>query len=371
MAISPRTIKVLWGRSASRCAICRTELVLAGTSCVIGQHAHIVASKSDGPRGQSDLPLAERDSYDNLILLCPNHHVEIDRDVEKWTVEDLRRQKRNHEEWAERRLDEGRIVPGALPTENPAHQALLKFEERSESWSYVAVSALAPPLEELDVTTPGVASPLYQYELPRSAQDPLPINVNPADVRTDSLGLVWENSRFLEQHGVGTRLRATRGGHFEYALCLEGELRRFPRRQLEDLAPRERPSGLDMPQWEDPPQRFLKSERWFEMVASQLNLVTKLFQASRLVAEDLLVTIALTRFSDATLLAGHGPSYVGAAADTSPLTFEGVIDSSSIAKDALRLGLKHLLQSLSLVLRADGDTLSGWTVAPFRLERSR
>ena len=59
----PRTLKLLWGRAAGRCAMpnCRIELFVAepGYSPVwnIGEMGHIVASSNDGPRSNSALPL--------------------------------------------------------------------------------------------------------------------------------------------------------------------------------------------------------------------------------------------------------------------------------------------------------------------------
>lgn len=43
---------------------------------VLGEMAHIIARQPKGPRG---LPDGGSNSYENLILLCPNHHTEIDK----------------------------------------------------------------------------------------------------------------------------------------------------------------------------------------------------------------------------------------------------------------------------------------------------
>ena len=54
MAISDKTRKVLWGRSANRCAICRQELVVDATAydneSVVGEECHIVSAQINGPR---------------------------------------------------------------------------------------------------------------------------------------------------------------------------------------------------------------------------------------------------------------------------------------------------------------------------------
>lgn len=45
------------------------------------------------------MPVGEWDSYDNLILLCANHHREVDDNIDKYTVGELHTIKSRHEEW--------------------------------------------------------------------------------------------------------------------------------------------------------------------------------------------------------------------------------------------------------------------------------
>ncbi len=96
---------MLWGRAASRCSIpqCRIELVVDSTetddNALIGQAAHIVAERTDGPRGESPLTVDERNKYANLILLCNNHHKQVDDQVNDFTVDRLRGIKAEHEAW--------------------------------------------------------------------------------------------------------------------------------------------------------------------------------------------------------------------------------------------------------------------------------
>ncbi|HEX6394683.1 MAG TPA: HNH endonuclease [Acidimicrobiales bacterium] len=93
MSISVQTRKLLWGRSGNRCAYseCKRELVLEVTltsrSTTVGNECHIVSRKPDGPRGDNPLPLDQRDEYDNLILLCADHHKVIDEDTVTFTVD--------------------------------------------------------------------------------------------------------------------------------------------------------------------------------------------------------------------------------------------------------------------------------------------
>jgi len=103
MAINQKDIKLLWGRSGNRCAICKTVLTQdkdAVTSAfTLGEQAHIVGEKKNAARGESTLNLDERNSYHNLILLCPNDHTEIDNNPEDWPVERLYTVKSTHELW--------------------------------------------------------------------------------------------------------------------------------------------------------------------------------------------------------------------------------------------------------------------------------
>lgn len=81
MAISERDIKLLWGRAGGRCSRldCGADLtkeVETGVDYVIGEMAHVIARSQYGPRGRAG---GGDDTYVNLILLCPNHHREVDK----------------------------------------------------------------------------------------------------------------------------------------------------------------------------------------------------------------------------------------------------------------------------------------------------
>lgn len=108
MAVSLKTQKMLWGRAASRCSICRQELVMDESeiddASLVGEASHIVARKPDGPRGKSTLTTAQRDKYANLLLLCNAHHKQVDDQPNQYTVEELHQIKREHESWVKESL---------------------------------------------------------------------------------------------------------------------------------------------------------------------------------------------------------------------------------------------------------------------------
>lgn len=109
--MTDRDRKLLWGKSGNRCAKCHRLLTHRGQSgggeTVIGEEAHIIGERPGAARYQP-LPPSERDAYDNMILLCRNDHVLIDRQPEHWTVQKLRALKREHEKTMTARTAEAR-----------------------------------------------------------------------------------------------------------------------------------------------------------------------------------------------------------------------------------------------------------------------
>lgn len=101
---------MLWGRSANRCAYpnCRRILIEDKTetddASIVGDEAHIVSRKKDGPRGASTLTAEERDKFENLILLCKIHHKIIDDQTLNYTVDNLKQMKAEHIQWVEKNL---------------------------------------------------------------------------------------------------------------------------------------------------------------------------------------------------------------------------------------------------------------------------
>lgn len=103
MAITDRTRKSLWAKSGNRCAICKIELFSDKQETNIGQECHIISSKTHGPRHKPNIE--DYDLFDNLILLCCNHHHEIDELSDTYTEELLRYVKLNHENWVQSTID--------------------------------------------------------------------------------------------------------------------------------------------------------------------------------------------------------------------------------------------------------------------------
>ena len=106
MIISDKVRKELWAKSGNRCAICKAELFQSvdDNSFNIGEECHIVSAQSKGPRHVDNYD--DFDIFDNIILLCRNHHKEIDdaANLPRYTIEELSRIKKDHEDWVNQNL---------------------------------------------------------------------------------------------------------------------------------------------------------------------------------------------------------------------------------------------------------------------------
>ena len=100
---TPKTLKILFGSSGNQCAHpeCTNNVIEPATeesdAAVIAQICHIYAFSTNGPRGKTGLTNEELNSPENLILLCPNHHVVVDKQHETYPIELLKQWKREHE----------------------------------------------------------------------------------------------------------------------------------------------------------------------------------------------------------------------------------------------------------------------------------
>lgn len=100
----PEKVKLLvWAKSAGRCEICNTPIYedpMTFEQVNVGDHAHIIGSSPDGPRGDKKLSPELATDPANIILLCKTHHKKIDTQefIEKYSPDLLRELKRQHEE---------------------------------------------------------------------------------------------------------------------------------------------------------------------------------------------------------------------------------------------------------------------------------
>lgn len=140
-------LKRLWALSAGRCnnPDCREVLIVDPTefdeAVVMGEQAHIAPHGNSGPRRISEVPESDRDTYDNIILLCPNHHRgPVDGQPNTYTEKLLHQWKDDHEAWVRDTLTQ------AIPR--------LQFDD---------LQAVA---ERLAKAEPVVSTPLVDVDIP-------------------------------------------------------------------------------------------------------------------------------------------------------------------------------------------------------------
>ncbi|MCF1741458.1 HNH endonuclease [Paradevosia shaoguanensis] len=148
MAITQKSIKILWAAAAGRCSfqgceerLCYHEAAEAAPY-LLGEMAHIAGEKPGASRHDAQQTEAQRDHYQNLMLLCPTHHTLIDRKENEavFTVEILHAMKAEHEASVMQRLDQD---PG--PNKDAVVASILALlEENRQSWAqYGPLSELA------------------------------------------------------------------------------------------------------------------------------------------------------------------------------------------------------------------------------------
>lgn len=99
--ISDAVKRKLWASSAGYCCnpSCHRDLFPLfqdGSITCIDELAHIIGKREKGPRGGNSLSLLQRDEFDNLIVLCPDCHTMIDKNPQTFTVELIKKWKKEH-----------------------------------------------------------------------------------------------------------------------------------------------------------------------------------------------------------------------------------------------------------------------------------
>ena len=116
--ISDKSIKLLWSNAAGRCSFPSCDKRLAVEQAAdtapytLGEMAHIKGKRPGSNRYDSIQNDDERDLYQNLILLCPNHHTEIDKPENelKFSAQWLIEAKSSHGKWVILMLTAEKIV---------------------------------------------------------------------------------------------------------------------------------------------------------------------------------------------------------------------------------------------------------------------
>ncbi|WP_430408452.1 NACHT domain-containing protein [Kordia sp.] len=98
-------IKKLFSLTGNQCSApnCKRSVVGEDGNTLVGKICHIEAASPNGPRYRLEMTNDERRAYDNLILLCDEHHMIIDnhRNEGKYSVELLKKWREKHIEFNE------------------------------------------------------------------------------------------------------------------------------------------------------------------------------------------------------------------------------------------------------------------------------
>jgi len=104
MPVKEREKHIIIAQSGNICAFpeCDQTLVIeqnGSRSAIVGAAAHIKGENPGAARYDENVTDEERNSSDNLIFLCQNHHKIIDDQPTIYTVEVLMKMKNDHKKW--------------------------------------------------------------------------------------------------------------------------------------------------------------------------------------------------------------------------------------------------------------------------------
>jgi hypothetical protein len=94
---SVKQLKALISLTGNECEYTNCDFKLVVNDHFIGQIAHIAALNPGGARYDENMTPEQRNTNDNLIVLCPSHHALIDTDIDSHPVELLLEMKTKHE----------------------------------------------------------------------------------------------------------------------------------------------------------------------------------------------------------------------------------------------------------------------------------
>ena len=142
-SISFATRDALWGKAAGCCQICSAPLFEGGAYRASGNYsniAHIHAYSEDGPRFNKKLSENDRNSIENLMLLCPQCHKTVDDDEVTYTADVLRSVKSKREEYVSKVMQASKPQKAyAITVTCPIHGNATEIS-RSE-WSQAMASS--------------------------------------------------------------------------------------------------------------------------------------------------------------------------------------------------------------------------------------
>jgi hypothetical protein len=148
-AISARQQRLVAQPSGNRCAFgkCRRILVSQGPKgtapVFVGELAHIYGEKPGSARYDPVMTAKQRNSADNLMLVCLEHHTIIDGQSNNFSAETLLQMKADHEQWVDSKLTEASTVVTFVELEAVTRGLLGADQPETEDLT------LTPPREKM------------------------------------------------------------------------------------------------------------------------------------------------------------------------------------------------------------------------------
>lgn len=209
---------------------CRRRLIIEPTdhdpATTTGYHAHMVAYSFDGPRGEGEVPLENRETYENMILLCGDCHRMIDGQPNTYPVEKLQGWKKEHETWVAECIQRGMTaiefkdleeVTNLFASHNPVESSPTiapdisakieknKLTERSVRYLRMGVASSAVAgafIHDLERTRPGIGKRVRAGFLVNYYQGIMEQR-HPDDVFADLMGIASNHSADFAKQAAG------------------------------------------------------------------------------------------------------------------------------------------------------------------------
>ncbi len=138
----------VWAAAGGHCCKCKRDLLkeVVGSlnKSAQGEVAHIEGENDGAKRYNKNQTEEVRNSFANLMLMCPSCHTEIDNDDLKFDVPILMKMKSDHEKWVSNQLKTASITISFVEIE-----IIVKYLATNPSFSTGDNLKLIPPKEKI------------------------------------------------------------------------------------------------------------------------------------------------------------------------------------------------------------------------------
>ena len=335
-----KDIKILWGRSGNRCSICKIELTPNGELETIGEIAHIVSQAPQGPRGNDSLPISKRDDYSNLILLCPNHHSEIDKCIDSWPVSEIKQKKEEHEKWVSEKLERGDLSFQQVDNSQfieATHNVWKSFAEQ-KVWVVSSITPLSVNDDSIDPLDDKIIETLNNLQMPKDGgfwED----YMNRYDTRPDENGITNIRLKNMSE-GDGHKVSIYRNGHSEFLFCMEGSVNNITKYAVDKEPDVVRSS------------RIIRYTHLAEVITKEVKALYEIW-AKCLQFKNMTLTISILNTGNLLLFSREGDSrgaLYGYPVQSDKLNYSIIIDKNDQHKTLTEIILKRFVNNFGLVL---------------------